>query len=384
MKSRKYLATLGIFCLAMGLLGICFIAPVSKYSISDLHFRHNEISCSHTGVNPFLIWSHKIESETYQPLALPEKSFFGKPDSPENKPASSKLRVHAYPAWHTTFFWFYGWLSRKQCDVLMYLLFTGIGIGFFYYLKRWQPKDKAEKLLYWGMLIMLLRGPFMDGFYYGNYGFILLLFSVLLYEALLRSNQIGAGGAWAIMMIKPNVSILLFWPLLAQKKFVAIGVAIAVCLLATLWPSYVYHCSPIELILQIPEQGIAYLPRNSPPGIAFRLLGINGIRLWMGTWFVFCGILSFCLRKVPSWMVRMLPAVLLASIWTYSKEYDRTLLWFFYLVVIQHLMNRGAFVLNRPEKMLLWGYVMVCLGAASITTLWEICTKWQNTYTQIP
>ena len=40
-------------------------------------------------------------------------------------------------------------------------------------------------------------------------------------------------------------------------------------------------------------------------------------------------------------------------------------------------MNRGAFVLNRPEKMLLWGYVMVCLGAASITTLWEICTKWQ-------
>jgi len=81
MKSRKYLATLGIFCLAMGLLGICFIAPVSKYSIADLHFRHNEISCSHTGVNPFLIWSHKIESETYQPLALPEKSFFGKPDN---------------------------------------------------------------------------------------------------------------------------------------------------------------------------------------------------------------------------------------------------------------------------------------------------------------
>lgn len=79
----------------------------------------------------------------------------------------------------------------------------------------------------------------MECFYYGNYGFILLLFSVLMYESLVRGKQIYAGLSWAIMMIKPNVSILFFWPLLFQKKYVAIGVAIAIFLLATLWPAYV-------------------------------------------------------------------------------------------------------------------------------------------------
>lgn len=376
MKSQKTIPFAGILCLAIGILSICFIAPVSKFSISDLHFRHNEISCSHTGVNPFLIWNHQIQSDTYQALERPDKNLHWKSNASDARPVSSKLRVHAYPAWHTTFFWFYGWLSQKQCDLLMYLLFSAIGIGFFFYLKRWQPKTRTEKLLYWGMPVMMLRGPFMECFYYGNYGFILLLFSVLMYESLVRGKQIYAGLSWAIMMIKPNVSILFFWPLLFQKKYVAIGVAIAICLLATLWPAYVYNCSPTELILQISEQGLAYIPRNSPPGIAFRLLGINGIRLWMGGWFVFCGVLSYCLRKVPSWMVRLLPALVLASIWTYSKEYDRMILWFFYFVVVQQLLNRGPLVLNKLQTNVLWGYVTFCIGAASISTAWESSTKW--------
>ena len=78
----------------------------------DLMFRISEVQCAHTGVNPFDVWDRKVTTERFRGM--------DREDRAETPPEDAhKLVVHAYPAWHTTYCWFYGWLPRAVTVALL-------------------------------------------------------------------------------------------------------------------------------------------------------------------------------------------------------------------------------------------------------------------------
>lgn len=85
-----------------------------RYPI-DLRFRRDEIRCAHQGVNSFRIWNREISLKGFTPL--------DRPDMPNVERGKDDRYVHAYPAWHTCFFYFYGWMPEHICIVLMAVIF---------------------------------------------------------------------------------------------------------------------------------------------------------------------------------------------------------------------------------------------------------------------
>ena len=82
----------------------------------DLQLRRNEIRCAHQGVNSFRVWTREVVVPGFTP--------YGRPDMEKVERANeSDATVHAYPPWHTAFFWFYGWLPWVLCVSLMSVAF---------------------------------------------------------------------------------------------------------------------------------------------------------------------------------------------------------------------------------------------------------------------
>ncbi|MEG2062970.1 MAG: glycosyltransferase family 87 protein [Kiritimatiellia bacterium] len=375
MKVNKWVCGgLGVFCLLLVIYGCTLFVPRwTDCQACDFRFRHNEICCSHEGINPFKIWNHEVDSVHFKGLSRPDYTF----DS-----ASEKLAVHAYPPWHTTFFWFYGWLPQEVGIVLMYLLFGGALCFLPFFLSRWQPHEVSCRLFFWGVLLVPLTYPIITCIATGNYGLFLFLLSVWLYWSLEKKHDILAGIAWALLMIKPQVGLLFIWPLLFQKRYLTIVVAGLICSLATLWPAYIYKCSPIELLLQIPQIGEPYMVATygSLPGIARILLGSVGAPIWMIICFIACGILSFLIRNAPTWWLRTLPVILIFPVWTYSQAHDLIISWSLYLLVTLVCIGGAPFVVPRQGRI----YFLVYTGILAIITAfnltWEIVTQmnWFN------
>ncbi len=329
--SNKVNRILGILCLITASIGLLLVIPSFKHNFCDIRLRHNEVSCSHTGVNPFKIYNRDITSTVYTGYARPDLNCYPEPN---------KKIVHAYPPWHTTFFWWFGWLPQNYVVMLMSLFNVLAFLGVLFYFKRFLSKE-TDALLFWGCLLMGLATPFSGVFVTGNYGCLLLVLSVCMLEALARNKQCLAGIAWSLMMIKPQVGVLLFWPLFWGRKFITIGVAVLICVVVTLWPAHIYDESPLTLILQISQLGNTDIKSNTASfiGLSYKYLGDYGVFIWMAFCVVLCGILSYCVRKSPSWIFRIVPVLLIFPYWTYSQGHDYVVLWPLYVLIAFYLMS---------------------------------------------
>ncbi len=326
----KTFLSLILFCVLAALAAFLIVPSIGRIRLVDLHLRHNEISCSHGGVNPHDVFMRRVKSPIYTGYEIPHLGY---------KFETGKEVVHSYPPWHTTYFWFYGWLSLSDTMTFSILL-NCLSLGcVLFYLRRYGPKDSGDRFLFWGICLMGLLGAAFDCIIIGNYGCFLGALSILLYEALKKRRHVLAGLAWAVIMIKPQIGILLFWPLLWGKRYVTIIVAVGVCVLATLWPAYVYHQSPITLILQIPEIGQARSHLGTLSGWAFLLLGPVGPFLWTGGCFFVCGFLSFLLRNSSSWLIRVAPALFMTPFWSYFQLHDEVMAWPLYVLIAFYLID---------------------------------------------
>ncbi len=341
--------------------------PVTFFFDSTL--RYNEVCCSHTGVNPFDVWDRKVETRHYRGYHRYDKPYLNVGDL-------KKKMVHAYPPWHTTFFWFYGWMSPLAVKIFLLLLNATIVIcGCLFVWKRVSHKNAAFILSFAFACSTL---PFVDVFFVGNYGILITGLFLLLLWSLQRDLNVLAGLCWALMMIKPQMTILLFWPLLFQKRYVAIGVAVATCLLATLWPAFIYGESPIDLILQIPEIGRPYAVAswNTPFGILTKLFGKSAFLLVPGSVFILCGIWSYLVRNATSWIIRFSPALLLFPYWTYSQRYDRIIL------IVLYALIAFAFLANQSQtlKRILCTFMTFAIIDVVFVSIWStavICFKFK-------
>ena len=82
----------------------------SRHWPYDMSLRVNEILCIHDGIDPFDVFERKITTEKY--------SGFHRPDMPR-EPHEGKKYVHAYTAWHTTVFWWFGFVPEHICIIIL-------------------------------------------------------------------------------------------------------------------------------------------------------------------------------------------------------------------------------------------------------------------------
>lgn len=365
MKVSKYwFVTLGCF-IVFAVAILTGIVWVNKYRYCDIRFRHNEICCSHEGVNPFDVWTHHVENERFVGLS--------RPDFP--KEASTKLRVHAYPPWHTTFAWFYKWIPQEAMPILITILSTLAFVLFGWMLRRWAPQEPKEaRQIFYLISFAGIAVPMAYLFGTANYGGILLALMIGMMSAFEKRQDTLLGILWALVMIKPQVGLLLFWPLFFAKRYKAIAIAVGICSLATLWPAYIYHVSPVELILQVPQIGAPYVKADwtSVVGVVLNVLGPTGMPIWMGICFLACAGLSFLSRRSDSVLLRFAPALIIFPFWTYSQPHDRVVLGLLYTLILSEIFGTGSGLFGPRERALFIGVTMGLLFAIVFTAIWSI------------
>lgn len=364
--SKHWFITLG--CLTVFIVAlITGVVWVDKYRYCDIRFRHNEICCSHEGINPFDVWAHRVESEGFVGLS--------RPDFP--KVESAKARVHAYPPWHTTFAWFYKWIPQEALAALVTILTTLAFVLFGWTLRRWAPQvPREDKQAFFLIPFAGIAIPMAYLIGTANYGGILLALIIGMMSAFEKRQDTLLGLLWALAMIKPQVGLLLFWPLFFAKRYKAIAVAIGICSLATLWPAYIYHVSPLELILQVPQIGAPYVKADwtSVVGVVLNVLGPIGMPIWMGVCFLACAGLAFLSRRSNSVLLRFAPALIIFPFWTYSQPHDRVVLGLLYALILSAVFGTGSGLFGPRERTLFTGVTMGLLFAIVFTAIWSLAT----------
>lgn len=330
MKESKII-TYGLI-VACVFAALSFLVPNVRVSASqvfpyDLDTRVNEIKCVFDGINPFDIWNGTVQSEKY--VGIP------RPDMPAAA-FSGRKGVHAYPPWHTTFFWWYGYATKTFCVAINAMVFAGIFVYLLCWVKR-RYEPRKDMGLFWCAFILPLAEPLCHCFTTMNYGVLemgLVLAFAWAYE---RKLNALLGLVWSLMMIKPQFAILLGWPLLFGRRFVAIAVACATLTAATLFPAYMLHVSPVELVLQIPKIGAPYVISYNPLfwGIA-RVLGSDiaeyaSLAGWCAI-ILGCGAFSYILRKEDA-ITLLLPASVFLYMRPYSQPNDFLAAWSLWLFV---------------------------------------------------
>jgi len=246
--------------------------------------------------------------------------------------------------------WFYGLISFQAVVAFVFFL-NGLSIAaLVWYFKKKEPTE--DRFFYWSWLFLGVFAPCVASWFWGNYGMIIAGLLVLMIVALKNDHQVLAGIAWALMMTKPQVAALFFFPILFQRKYRTILVAALIGGAATLWPAYVYGESPIALIFQVPQIGAPYetsvfWSKVCPP--SFR--GIGKVA-WMLVSFVACGVASWKLRSAKEVVFRYTPAALLFTVWTYSGEVDLAVMWPFYLACV---------LVGVRRQLVIWfAFVILC------------------------
>lgn len=310
-SKTKYVTISALALFALFQIGsACCTAIANLPQGTDLQMRRNEIVCAHQGVNSFRIWNREITVPGFVPWHRPDKERI------EGKEGDG--RVHAYPPWHTTLFWFYGWMTKDRCIAVMSLVF-GICLCFIVHECFRLAKERFKPYVLVSTLALLLIAHNVTScFFMLNYGVLILAAFFLMKRALERNHNVLAGVAWAIMMIKPQEGLLFFWPLFWGKRYVTIVTAVTICLVATFATSLAVHESVIDLILQVPEIGRPYGSGIVMSRIVRPLIGESPFILLPAFFFAFVGFATWALRKSDDFLVRCAPVFFSVPLWTYS------------------------------------------------------------------
>lgn len=317
------------FLLALGIIaGIDFTSkflPDSRFGC-DLRLRRNEILCAHQGIDSFRIWNRDVTLTGFTPI--------WRPDRPKLEKKDGDRPVHAYPAWHTFFFYFYGWLPELMCIALMSLCY-GVCVKFIVDEILTASKEITPfGGIAAGYVLALIAFPSTQCFFVLNYGIFLTAVFLLLRKFSNSGHQIWAGLCWALMMIKPQVGLLFFWPLLWHKKYKTIVTAIIVCVFASCATAFLVNENPINMILQIPEIGKPYGLYFIGEKVLKPILGDSASMIWMSFFFCLSALLSYGTRGIRDLLVSSSPIVAFIPIWTYSQPHDHVILIGWYLATV--------------------------------------------------
>ncbi len=352
-SNTKYLLIAALVLFALFQIGsACCGCLAGLPQGTDLQMRRNEIICAHQGINSFRIWNRELTVPGFVP--------WGRPDKEKIQYKEGDAKVHAYPAWHTTMFWFYGWITKDRCIALMSLIF-GACLFFIVHESLRLAKERFKPyILVSAFALLLVAYNITSCFFMLNYGVLILTMFFLMKRALEKDYNILAGVAWAIMMIKPQEGLLFFWPLFWGKRYVTIITAVVICLAATFTTSLFVHESVIDLILQVPEIGRPYGSGIVMSRFIRPLMGESVFILLPAFFFVFVGFGTWLLRKSDDFLIRCAPVAFAVPLWTYSSGAASVNL----LPVFILLIGR-ALTLHKLDTLTLLGclyfFFMICM-----------------------
>lgn len=344
------LLAVGIYS-AITSIRIAAVDYYPTYTNLDLRLRYDECACAHTGVNPFHVWNHDVVSENFRGLDRPDL---------ETDSDATKRSVHNYPPWHMAYTWFYAKLPFHYLASWFFFVSGMCFVGLLFYLKHHFPP--SDRLFAVSLFVFEWANAIVWCQALGNYGILVGSLLVPLIWLVQKGHQVGAGIVWGLMMVKPQIAVLLFFPLLFQRKYVTIAVAVLQCVLATCWTASVYGESPIALLLQIPASGAPYRLSVYFIRVTLETLGISSAFphvVWSVLCAAACGWFSWRLRRCPNAVFRFAPAAFFFLYWTYANDTDSVATWPFLLaelsVFLSVFCRRGW----SWGKVLLTGYFIV-------------------------
>lgn len=289
-----------------------FVAPNGSLVSAGMDFdaRYNEICCVLEGTDPYLIRLHPGLSDTYAHYLTPSSS-------------PPKRRIDAYSPWSYTYFSWLSFLSESIAWIVFYLLMLAclcvlpaFAVICSIHSGKWTAALCAAASLFLGF-------PITACLYAGNYGLFIAANLCLFVWAMHNGYRLLAAVAFAFMMIKPQTSVLLVISLLIQREFGVCVWAGVFCVLASVVPAFCCHQPVHAMILEILAFGatVATQTKLMPASIMSLLspiVSMNVLNLSSAVIGLFlCLWLSYRLRHESSWMIRILPAVVLGSFWTY-------------------------------------------------------------------
>ena len=166
---------------------------------------------------------------------------------------------------------------------------------------------------------------------------------------------------------------LFFFPLLFGRKYKVILLAGTICFAATLWPAWVYHESPVELILQIPKIGVPYNREPIVDKCLAPLIGKGATFVWAGVCAAICAVGSWIFRKSGSWLVRTLPVMWIFPLWTYSQNHDHLVAWSLALVWGMLIMGIGRDKLSPVVRKVLYLCTGIQVAWLVFSSGWHFC-----------
>ena len=315
----------------------------------DFSMRYNEVECIGKGIDPWDVISGRCSTEEYT-AAYPV------PSSPP--PRSGAKPVHVYTPWEYTFLLPFTILPRASAGTLFLALsvaaLAAVGIWAFRAGKNLAGDWRDGLFCAAAALFSSNAAAYL--FECNNYGGLHAFFLLLLALALQSRRDVLAGVCWAFLMIKPQTGLLFAIPLLLRRRFLAVGVAVAVCLAASIPPSLLCGKSPFELILDISRGGMPNMVSNGtmlvPAQVFAAFAGhCNPFFLELASMAIgaaICFVLVWRLRRDDSWFAVLAPVAVCSILWAYSVVYDRVLLW-----LPQFLMAFAALRKRRSRSFVL-------------------------------
>jgi hypothetical protein len=202
------------------------------------------------------------------------------------------------------------------------------------------------------------------------YNAALFVVPLLVAGAFLSNKKYGVitGVLFGLAMIKPQLAVLFFIPLLVNKKYISIGIGILLVIIPLGIASLILKTNPVELVKQTQEMAFqnmansnAYEANSYYIGFfdAFTHLGVKPQILTLIQTLLFGSIaliLCWFYRKAPIPVLFAIPAVF-SQCWTYSAAQNYVILAFLILAIVYTLTKDGV---PKRAKYILWFILFFC------------------------
>ena len=335
----------------------------------DIGIYVNQVHHVIRGIDPFDVLKGYVESEEYYPI--------GREDLKTEK--RNKIIDGNAP-------WAYAYSLPLAVNCSMWLKWQiwclcqiGFLVAVISFAFHYGNQVEEGRGLFMSAVALTVGTSFVINFQTGNY--ILMVSAALagMLYCLEKQRDVLAGICWAIVVTKPQDGFLLAIPLLLSRRWKTIFTAIFICVVATWVASSMIGKPMLDLILEVPKlksgaghsihESARLIPEFMCEGLFRRgwtIESIQAISFIGGV--TLCFALSWLVRKSEDWVVRVAPAILCASLWTYMRPYDRCI--FFVL----QMAFASRYVLAATTSGRVWACFLIMTVFASCLETINYCT----------
>lgn len=303
----------------------------------DLRLRMNEISCLREGVNPYDVWSERVEHPTFVRFQN------------EQAVAAGKKPLNCYTPWAYVYLMPINLLPESVgAPVYLGLMILAVAVlGVVAYRCGLEVRGRRDDGFVVAAIAIMMPSMIFSDCTVLNFGILITASFALMMVLLERRHDVLAGLCLAFAMTKPQMAVLFLVPLIVRRKFLVLFVGGVVCVVTALVSSWLCKTSPVSMILQAVSGSVAaFVGCDLMPYPAFELLrSVGGGELLPRVLAAILGLglcIMFTLRvRNGSWLELFLPASVFATAFTYTTLSNRVLA-YFTLLALAIVWLRGA------------------------------------------